>query len=130
MHLQIRSTPALSPADLARFLTVLADAGINLASAGGSNIESGGEFAFAVAHDEGDDEDIAFENAMAVLRDAGYNPRLVKVDHSELANEPGQLLEFVKSVSETNTRLGRSIRDIAVGVPDPDGRIVVQIYSE
>jgi hypothetical protein len=50
VHQQIRSVPALSPPNLADFLTVLADAGINIGGASGSDIESGGEFAFAV-HD-------------------------------------------------------------------------------
>ena len=50
MHQQIRTQPTQSPPDLQAFLTVLEEAGINIEAAGGSDIEQGGEFAFAVAH--------------------------------------------------------------------------------
>jgi hypothetical protein len=124
MHLQIRTSPARSPADLLAFLQVLADAGINIEAAGGGDVEGTGEFAMAVKHGQE-------EQAVAVLRDNGYVPRLVEVDTTALSNEPGQLLEFVRSVTDNNIALGgRVIRDVSVGVPDADGRIQVQIYSD
>jgi hypothetical protein len=122
MHLQIRTVPARSPADLRAFLTVLADAGINIEAAGGGDVENGGEFAIAVAHGQE-------EQAMAVLTDNSYAPQLVDVDTCALTNEPGQLLACITGVSEKNEALGRYIRDVSIGVPDEEGRIQVQVYS-
>ena len=70
VHAPRRSAPRRpSPRrSLLAFLEVLAEADINIEAAGGSNIERGGEFAFAVAHGQED-------QAMAVLEDAGYRPR-------------------------------------------------------
>lgn len=123
MHLQIRTVPALSPASLEELLQVLEGAGINIEAAGGSDVEFGGEFAFAVAHREED-------HAMAVLQDAGYRPRLVEVASCALTNEPGQLASCIASIAANNRISGLGIKDIAVGVPDEEGRIQVQIYSE
>jgi hypothetical protein len=124
MHQQIRTKPALSPADLQAFLALLAGAGINLESAGGSNIEGGGEFAFAVAHGQEDE-------AIALLRQAGYRPRLVDVDWCYVTNDVGQLLECIAGVTKTNTRAGKVIKEIALGVPEAPGEPMrVQIYSE
>lgn len=124
MHQQIRTVPAMSPPDLQAFLTLLASAGINLESAGGSDIERGGEFAFAVAHGQEDE-------AIAVLEQAGYHPRLVEVESCTVTNDPGQLLECVAKVSALNAQSGRVIKDIAVGAPEDQGLpLRVQIYSE
>jgi hypothetical protein len=123
MHLQIRSVPALSPGDLAAFLKVLADNGINLESAGGSEIETGGEFIFSVAHGEED-------HAMSALQDAGYLPHIVEVETGAVANEPGMLLAFISEIAEQNAVSGKRIRDLTIGAPDVDGRILVQVYSE
>jgi hypothetical protein len=121
MHMQIRATPAKSPTSLVEFLTVLQ--GINIVAAGGSNIEQGGEFAFAVEHGQECD-------AMALLADAGYRPTLVKVDTCPLDNVPGALLACVTRVTNQNAAAGRVIKDISIGVPDANGQIQVQIYSE
>jgi hypothetical protein len=124
MHLQVRSEPALSPPDLAAYLAVLANAGINILAAGGSNLEHGGEFAFAV-------EDGTEEAAVDVLRAAGYRPRIVGVDLCWLTSDkPGQLLKCVDEVSRTNASSGRKIKDISIGVPDERGHIPIQLYSE
>ena len=48
MHKQFRVVPAASPPDVEKLLRRLKDAKVNLAGAGGSNVEYGGEFAFAV----------------------------------------------------------------------------------
>jgi hypothetical protein len=121
MHMQIRATPAKSPTSLVAFLEVLK--GINIVAAGGSNVEQGGEFAFAVAHGE----ECA---AMTALADAGYRPTLVSVETCWMTNAPGQLLACVESVTKANVAAGRVIKDLSIGVPDQDGRIPVQFYSE
>jgi hypothetical protein len=123
MHKQIRTKPSKSPADLREFLAVLEAKGVNIEAAGGGEVEHGGEFAFAVEHHKED-------SAKEILEKAGYEPRIVDVDHCALDNRPGALLECVAKVAEKNARLGRVIRDISVGVPDKDKRIQVQIYSE
>ena len=123
MHQQIRTQPTQSPPDLQAFLTVLEEAGINIEAAGGSDIEQGGEFAFAVAH--GVEAD-----ALRALKHAGYSPRIVDVSYCALTNEPGQLLGCITGVMTENKQTGRVIKDISVGVPDADGRIQVQVYSE
>jgi hypothetical protein len=123
MHMQIRSAPATSPADLRKFLAVLERAGINIEAAGGSDVEKGGEFAFAVRH--GTEQD-----AIRALEDAGYHPHLEEVDFCWMTNNPGQLLTCVARVAERNAQSSRVIKDVAIGVPDKQGRIPVQIYSE
>ena len=122
MHQQIRTVPAKSPADLAELLRVLKDHGVNLVAAGGGDVEKGGEFAFAVAHGEEAD-------AIKVLEDEGYKPRLVDVEHEVLDNRPGELHRFVAKVAQENRRRGHVIKDVSVGVPDSDG-IPIQVYSE
>jgi hypothetical protein len=133
MHKQIRVVPARSPADLQAFLEVLAAAGINIEAAGGSNVEQGGEFAFAVT--DGQEAD-----AIALLRDAGYQPRELDASvESEdgavfttcwMTDEPGQLLACVTSVTDANVAAGRVIKDLSIGKSRADGMIPVQIYSE
>ena len=123
MHLQIRTVPAHSPADLAEFLRVLAEAGINIEIAGGSDVEFGGQFAFAV-------QDGQEAEAMRVLQEALYEPQLVEVVTCMLSNEPGQLLACITDVAQSNAESGMAIRDISIGVPGEDGRIPVQVYSE
>ena len=123
MHLQIRTMPAQSPADLGEFLAVLERAGLNIVAAGGSNVELGGEFAFAV-------DDGLEEAAVAILEEAGYHPRVVEVDLCWMINEPGQLLACITNAIRKNASTGRKIKDLAIGVPDSAGHIPVQVYSE
>ena len=133
MHQQIRAIPAKSPADLKAFLEVLAKAGINIEAAGGSNLEQGGEFAFAVAHGQEDE-------AIRLLKEAGYQPRALdaSVETEDgavfttcwLTDDPGQLLACVTSVTDANEAAGRVIKDLSIGKPGEDGLIPVQIYSE
>ncbi len=123
MHLQIRAKPSRSPVSLLDFLEVLEQAGINIEAAGGSNVERGGEFAFAVAHEQVD-------AAMRALAGAGYKPSLAAVETCWMTNEPGQLRACVARVTEINAESGRLIKDLSIGVPDQDGRIPVQFYSE
>ncbi len=123
MHLQIRARPSRSPASLLDFLEVLEREGINIEAAGGSNVERGGEFAFAVAHEQ-------VQTAMDALAGAGYRPTLVAVETCWMTNAPGQLRACVARVTEINAESGRLIKDLSIGVPDQDGRIPVQFYSE
>jgi hypothetical protein len=123
MHLQIRTAPRLSPPNLEAMLGVLKAGGFNIEAVGGSDVERGGEFAFAVAHGQ--------ENrAMAALRKAGYKPRKVVVPTCALTNEPGQLFSCIAGIAADNAKKGLVIKDIAIGVPDAEGRIQVQVYSE
>jgi hypothetical protein len=121
-HAQNRVVPALSPADVGKVLELLAGNGFNLLTAGGSDIELGGEFAFCVG------DDLALK-ALELLRDAGYQTRIVGVDHYEVPNDPGALAEVVKITTANNANSGRKIKDLAIG-PLPDSRILVQIFSE
>jgi hypothetical protein len=123
VHQQIRSVPALSPPNLADFLTVLADAGINIGGASGSDIESGGEFAFAV-------QDGQEDAAMAALKAANYQPRLVEPKRCLLEDSPGQLLACITEAIAENEGTGRVIRDILIGAQPEDGLVVVQVFSE
>jgi hypothetical protein len=123
MHLQIRAAPAKSPASLLDFLGVIERQGINILTAGGSDLEQGGEFAFTVAHEQ-------IADAMRALAEEGYRPSLVKVDSYWMTNEPGQLRAQVAKVTEINAASGRAIVDIAIGPPRSDGQIPVQFYSE
>jgi hypothetical protein len=128
MHQQIRSSTAKSPPDLAAFLQVLAEADppINIRLAGGSDIELGGEFAFAV-----DDEIEDMGRVEGVLAAAEYTftvvePELCWVD----PDRPGSLLACVLAANEKNAGSGKLIRDISSGKPADNGLIPVQIYYE
>ena len=124
MHQQIRSTPALSPADLEAFLKVLAAKGINIEAAGGSDIELGGEFAFSVA--DGGEKDALWE-----LASMGYKVRLVSVHAYPVdPTREGELLRCVQDAKAQPDNEGKSIRDIAIGVEKATGQAFVQIYFE
>jgi len=123
MHQQIRlAVPADSPPNLEKVLQVLEDEGINIIAVGGSNVEHGGEFSFAVDHEKQD-------AALEVLRGARLRPRLVEVTVCLLENRPGALRDCITSANRGH-RPDRLIRDIAVGVPDADGRTPVQLYFD
>ncbi|HEX5827292.1 MAG TPA: hypothetical protein VFY23_07215 [Candidatus Limnocylindrales bacterium] len=120
---QLRVEPTKSPADLAALLDVLKAADINILAAGGSDVERGGEFAFAVDHE-------MEETALRVLEKAGYRPRIVEIDYCAIANRPGALHECILEVARKNQESRKVIRDISVGVADGDGNVQVQVYSE
>jgi hypothetical protein len=123
MHQQIRlAVPASSPPNLEKVLQVLEDAGINIIAVGGSNVEHGGEFGFAVDHTQQ-------QAALEVLQEARLRPRLVDVTLCRLDNRPGALRDCISSANEGH-RPGRLIRDIAIGIPEEDGRVPVQIYFD
>jgi hypothetical protein len=121
MHMQVRFAPA-RPEDLEGALRVLADNNVNLVAAGGSNLDAGGEFAFAVDHGEED-------HAVELLRDSNFEARRVEVRHFELSDRPGQLHAAIAEVSRENSESGRVIQDVVVGTPTADGAIPIQVYS-
>jgi hypothetical protein len=121
MHQQIRVNPTKSPADLAGVLRALAP--FQILAAGGSNVEHGGEFAFAVDHGQ-------MAAASKALSDAGYQPRTVDVYHEFVPNQAGALSGVVNRWAAANRASGKMIKDIAVGGPGADGKIPVQIYAE
>jgi hypothetical protein len=132
MHLQVRCAPKLSPPDAEKALRAIKDAGISLRGVGGSNIELGGEMAFAPNDDDGP----ALLDALAA-----YKPRLLNAEEpdSELTlclvdDRPGGLHDCLADTAEANLSRGRVIRDILVLVPDSDQQrarqVPVQIYSE
>jgi hypothetical protein len=127
MHQQIRTSPKTSPADVERLLGRLAAAKVNIAAAGGSDVEFGGEFAFAVDHD-------SEKAAKDVLDKWKYVYRVIPDTDPSLTvcwmeNQPGELHRCIQGVAEANLKSGRIIRDLIIGVPEGD-RIPVQIYSE
>ena len=128
MHKQIRVDPRLSPPDVTAVLTLLAEHGINLLGAGGSDLELGGEFAFAVDHEQQAEAEGVLESAHYSFRvfNAKTDPELKQC---WLQNEPGQLWSCIKGVAEENRAAKRKIRDILLGVQTDEG-IPVQIFSE
>jgi hypothetical protein len=99
----------------ARLAAVIAEAGINLRSVGGKNIELGGEVALAVS-----DED---EDRLAELLEAkGYHFRVVEPYHDHLPDRPGALADFLGKLAAE----GRLVDSINVATPEEDGTIPVQ----
>jgi hypothetical protein len=133
MHQQIRSVPTASPPDVEKLLQRLYEKGVNLAGAGGSNLEFGGEFAFAV---DDDPDDLNLARAKEALdQDPAYAYRVLEVDVDPgltlcyLTNEPGSLLSCISKIAAENIENGRIIRDMIIGVSTDEG-IPVQVYSE
>lgn len=127
MHQQIRTLPKTSAADIEKLLGRLAAAKVNIAAAGGSDVEFGGEFAFAVDHDHE-------EAAKDVLEKWKYPYRVIPDTDPSLTvcwmeNKPGELHRCIRGVAEANLKSGRIIRDLIIGAPQSEG-IPVQIYSE
>ncbi len=128
MHIQVRSKPTASPADLEKLLRLIASNGINLVSAGGSNLELDGEFAFSVHDDDEEGGDVNLEKLRALLDEAGYPYQEVEPYVCWMDDRPGELHRCVAEASEQNLKTGRVIKDIAIG-PPRKGRVPVQIYS-
>jgi hypothetical protein len=111
---------------LSEILRILEEQGFNLRSAGGHRIELGGEFGFSVAAREGDPNHTqATHAAVDVLKEEGFDVRVVEVQTRLLDDVPGALRAFVEDVGTG----GLLIEEIAVGTPSEDGRIPVQIYT-
>jgi hypothetical protein len=128
MHKQFRVVPIASPPDVEKLLRRIKDADLNVAGAGGGNVEFGGEFVFAVDHGQED-------RAEELLNEHGYTYRLFDKDADaeltvcRLENRPGQLHQCIADVSTANLDGSRIIRDIIIGF-DEDGSIAAQVFSE
>ena len=112
---------------LSDMLRILEAGGFNLRTAGGRNIELGGEFAFWVdpRKDTDEDHDTATRAAADALRKEGYDVHTVEVHRALLTDVPGALKTFVDSV----TMAGYFIEELSVGTPEPDRGIPVQAYT-
>jgi hypothetical protein len=128
MHKQFRLIPAASPPDVEKLLRRIKDDGINLAGAGGSNVEYGGQFAFAV-------EDGHEAEAEGVLKRHEYKYDLYEHDvHPGLTvcyleNKPGALHACIERVAADNLKAGRIIRDVLIGI-DGERGLAAQVFSE
>jgi hypothetical protein len=109
---------------LVEILTVLKNAGFNLRSAGGSQIEFGGEFTFWVdGRNDNEDHDAAAHAAKQLLESEGWPAQVFEVRAKRLHDHSGSLLEWVQEIADE----GLLIQDIHVGTKDDDG-IPVQIF--
>jgi len=105
-------------------LHTLVDGGVNLQSAGGRDLDRGGDFVFSVHH-EGDDDGPA-EEAAALLKEHGYgDARVVHAHTCSVADEPGGLLGCIERIEAS----AGPVYEIFVGTPDADGGIPVQITT-
>jgi hypothetical protein len=147
MHVQAKAAPATSPADLAKFLKVLAanrdtdrDA-INIEGVSGAALERGGKLVFTVTHGRARD-------AHDRLTEAGYGVEWTWDLYSEMIppddgsggfvvpddadpNQPGVLLGIVQRAMETQAARGREIDTVLIGAFTNDpGRFFVQVTFE
>jgi hypothetical protein len=135
MHQQVRTSPTRSgsgspgPGAMADkggivdILTILVEAGVNLQTAGGRDLDRDGDFVFAVHHEP--DDDGPAEEAARLLRENGYrDARTVRAHVCSVADEPGGLLGCIQRIEQSDP-----IYEIFVGTPDADGGIPVQITT-
>ena len=109
---------------LVDILQILSDNGVNLQSAGGRDLDRGGELVFAVHHEDGDDG--ASEAAANLLKEHGYgSARAVPAYYCSVADEPGGLLGCIQKFQAD----GQEVYEIFVGTPDADGGIAVQLTT-
>ena len=136
MHQQVRTSPTKSgsgspgPGAMADtggivdILRILVDAGVNLQAAGGRDLDRGGDFVFAVHHE--DEDDGPAEEAAALLKEHGYgDARVVHAHTCSVADEPGGLLGCIERIEGSDG----PVYEIFVGTPDADGSIPVQITT-
>jgi len=137
MHQQVRTSPTRAPGaqgpdgGIVEILTILRDAGFNLQMAGGHDFDQGGEFVFAVYHEEGSDDEEGSDHpddpntkARDVLRENGYRARVVRAHECNVANEPGGLLGCLERIEAEDG----AISEIFVGVGDQDN-VPIQITT-
>ena len=111
---------------LAGVLQILEREGFDLESAGGRQIELGGEFAFSVrARAQDRDHDAATRAAVGLLKSEGYEAHWVKVHTRVLDDEQGALLRYVEQIAGR----GLLIEEIAIGAASAPGRVPVQVYT-
>lgn len=136
MHQQVRTSttrtgsgspgPGAMAAEggLVHILTTLLDAGVNLRTAGGRDLDKGGDFVFSVHHEKDDDQ--PDEAAAKLLRDVGYaDADVYRVRECIVSDEPGSLL---RCIQETERERG-PVYEIFVGTHDDEGDIPIQIVT-
>jgi hypothetical protein len=107
---------------LVRLLQLLARNKYNLRMAGGSGIETGGEFVFAV--DDEDDEDKARKCA-ALLAENGFEQvRVVEPFMCEVNDRVGALRDCLKELVDQ----GRQIDEVFVGTPR-NGKVPIHVTT-
>ena len=127
-HQQIRMViPGSSPPDIVGPLKILADAGIVLTSAGGSNIEHHGEFAVSI---EDDEDDKKVQRAMDLLK--GFHPHIAEVKVCWLVpGASGQLLACIEEARNEDRFAGLRVRDVAITTErNNQGEVAVQVFFE
>jgi hypothetical protein len=110
------------PGGLVDILQRLLEAGVNLRTAGGRDLDTGGTFAFSAHHE--DDDDHADEQAAELLRDAGYDAQVFAVRDCVVSDEPGSLLRCIQEAEAESP-----VYEIFVGTPDEEGHIPIQIVT-
>ena len=135
MHQQVRTFTTKRNADspgpgamadqggLVDILSTLLDAGVNLRTAGGRDLDRRGAFVFSVHHEDGDDGPNS--DAARLLVDHGYEAEVYDVEHCVVSDEPGSLLNCIR---ETEQQRG-PVYEIFVGTPDGEGHIAVQLTT-
>lgn len=108
---------------LVDILRTLLDGGVNLRTAGGRDLDRGGEFVFSVHHEEGDDA--ADYAAAKLLQSAGYAAEVFPAKECIVSDEPGSLL---RCLEETERDRG-PVYEIYVGTHDDEGRTPIQIVT-
>jgi hypothetical protein len=99
-------------------LDTLAEGGYDLLMVGGTNVETTGEFVFAVADD-------STSACAQYLFDKGFGrPRIVQPVRGLASPGPGGLAAAIRAMNLGNRR----IHEIFIGVPE-DGRIPVQVTT-
>lgn len=135
MHQQVRTSSTKTgsgsngpgamndPGGLVDILQTLLDAEVNLRTAGGRDLDTGGTFAFSVHHEDGDDE--PDHRAAALLRERGYkDAEVVRVRECVVSDEPGSLLNCIREAEADSP-----VYEILVGTPDEEGHIPIQIVT-
>jgi hypothetical protein len=107
---------------LIHILDLVAKHGYNLRMAGGSGIETGGEFTFAV-DDEGK-EDRAQQCAEMLMAEGYTQVRVVEPFMCEVEDRVGALRDCLKELREA----GRQIDEIFVGTPRK-GRVPIHVTT-
>lgn len=108
---------------LVDILRTLLDNGVNLRTAGGRDLDAGGDFVFSVHHEE--DHDGADHAAAKLLRSVGYDANVYSARECIVSDEPGSLL---RCIQETERERG-PVYEIFVGTPEEDGHIPIQIVT-
>jgi hypothetical protein len=111
---------------LVELLDLLAEHDFNLGMAGGDSIEGGGEFVFALKHDDAaQPEHDRSEECAELLKSNGYrNVRLIEPQVCEAEDRVGGLRDCLAELVAD----GRRIDELYVGAPE-NGKIPVHITT-